>query len=139
MKSSLSIGEVAERFGLQTHVLRHWESVGLLAPERDGSGRRRFGDGDLVRIAVVLRSRAAGMSLADIRVLVDESAPSRHDVLQAHLAGLERRMTQMRRSREMTLHALECRAHDITACPRFRALVADVVAGDTTWPSDELW
>jgi MerR family copper efflux transcriptional regulator len=25
-----SIGEVATRFGLPTHVLRHWESEGLL-------------------------------------------------------------------------------------------------------------
>ena len=38
MKSSAehpwSVGEVAERFSLPTNVLRHWESVGLLTPER---------------------------------------------------------------------------------------------------------
>ena len=31
-----SIGELAERFGLETHVLRHWESEGLLEPEAPG-------------------------------------------------------------------------------------------------------
>ncbi|WP_340688600.1 MerR family DNA-binding transcriptional regulator [Amycolatopsis coloradensis] len=42
MKSStLSVGEVAERFGLATHVLRHWESVGLLKPAR-AAGSRSF-------------------------------------------------------------------------------------------------
>ncbi len=35
----------------------------------------------------------------------------------------------MRRSREMTLHALECRAHDVSTCPHFRAGVEDLLAG----------
>ena len=35
-----SIGELAGRFGLETHVLRHWESEGLLDPERERSGYR---------------------------------------------------------------------------------------------------
>ncbi len=77
MKSSLdwSIGEVAERFGLETHVLRHWEDVGLLAPARDSAGRRRYGRDDVVRVATVIRSKAAGMSLDQILVLLDADAP----------------------------------------------------------------
>ena len=39
---SWSVGELAERVGLATHVLRHWEDVGLLSPVRDGSGYRRY-------------------------------------------------------------------------------------------------
>jgi hypothetical protein len=62
MKSSrLSIGATAARFGLATHVLRHWEDLGLLHPERNSADRRLYGDDDLVRIAVILRSKAAGM------------------------------------------------------------------------------
>jgi len=37
-------------------------------------------------------------------------------------------MAEMARSREMTLHALRCRAHDIAQCPNFRAGVDDLVA-----------
>jgi hypothetical protein len=37
-------------------------------------------------------------------------------------------MEEMRRSREMTEHAMGCRAHDIATCPRFRAGVDDVLA-----------
>jgi MerR family transcriptional regulator, copper efflux regulator len=135
MKSSaISIGEAAARFGVATSVLRHWEDAGLLHPERDAAGRRRFDDGDLVRIAVILRSKAAGMGLDQIAVLLDEQAPSRHRVLEAHLDELARRMAEMERSREMTLHALNCRAHDIATCPRFRAIVVGVVDGTGTWP-----
>ncbi|HWV26917.1 MAG TPA: MerR family transcriptional regulator, partial [Aeromicrobium sp.] len=46
-----SIGEVADRFGIATHVLRHWEDMGLLTPQRDTADRRRYVDDDLVRIA----------------------------------------------------------------------------------------
>ncbi|MGA8257453.1 MAG: MerR family transcriptional regulator, partial [Nocardioides sp.] len=120
MKSSpetWSIGELASRFSLATHVLRHWEDVGLIAPLRDSAGRRRFGRDELVRVAVILRSKAAGMSLEQILVLLDAEARDRHQVLEAHIADLDRRMAEMELSREMTLHALECRAHDVATCP----------------------
>ena len=61
-----SVGELAERFGLETHVLRYWEDVGLLAPARDGAGRRRYGSDDVVRVATILSSKVAGMSLEQI-------------------------------------------------------------------------
>ena len=124
---TLSIGQMAARTGLETHVLRHWESVGLLRPRRDGADRRRYTRDDLVRIAVIQRSKAAGMSLDQIVVLLDADAPGRHRVLEQHVADLDRRMAEMQRSREMTLHALRCRAHDIATCPRFEAAVEDLV------------
>lgn len=129
MKSSgtLSIGEIAARVGLETHALRHWEDVGLLRPQRDGAGRRRYSLDDLVRIAVIQRSKAAGMTLEQVQVLLDAEAVDRHRVLEAHIADLDRRMEEMRRSRAMTEHALRCRAHDIATCPRFKAAVEDMV------------
>jgi MerR family copper efflux transcriptional regulator len=137
MKSSLrSIGDTAARFGLETHVLRHWEDKGLLAPARDGAGRRLYDDDDLVRIAVILRSKAAGMSLEQIAVLLDDDhGPKRHEVLQEHVADLDRRMEEMQLSRAMAVHAFECEAHDMTRCPGFRATIADVLDGTTTWPT----
>lgn len=127
MKSTLSIGDAAKRFDLDTHVLRHWETVGLLTPVRDAADRRRYVPDDLVRIAVIVRSKAAGMSLEQIAVMLDADAPERHRVLEEHIADLDRRMDEMRRSREMTQHALSCRAHDIATCPRFKAAVEDLV------------
>ncbi|WP_270366463.1 MerR family transcriptional regulator [Microbacterium algeriense] len=132
MKSSAdhpwSVGEVAERFDLPTNVLRHWESVGLLRPPRDPAGRRRYGEDEIVRIAVIQRSKAAGMSLEQIAVLLDDGSAGRHQVLQQHLDDIDRRMQEMRLSRAMTEHAMGCRAHDIATCPRFRAGVDDVLA-----------
>jgi DNA-binding transcriptional MerR regulator len=130
MKSSeisWSIGQLAERFGLGTHVLRYWEEVGLLEPVRDDGGRRRFGDAEVIRVAVIIRSKSAGMSLEQIRALIDGEVSDRREVLNAHIQDLDRRMAEMTRSREMTLHALDCQAHDIATCPNFAAGVTDIL------------
>jgi MerR family copper efflux transcriptional regulator len=124
-----SIGEMAAQFDLETHVLRHWEDVGLLLPARDSGGRRRYGRDELVRVAVILRSKAAGMSLEQIGVLLDSGSADRHRILQEHLDDLAVRMDEMARSQAMTEHALNCRAHDIATCPRFREGVEDLLAG----------
>ncbi|MCK9795695.1 MerR family transcriptional regulator [Isoptericola sp. 4D.3] len=133
-----SVGGLAARFGLETHVLRYWEDMGLLAPARDGAGRRRYGQDDVVRVATILSSKVAGMSLEQIQVLLDAGghdtgAVERHRVLAAHLAELDRRQEEIERSRHMTEHALSCRAHDIATCPRFREHVQDLVDGTRTW------
>ena len=52
----MTIGELAARFGLATHVLRHWEAVGLLGPERRG---RTVGAATVGSISTVWRSSCA--------------------------------------------------------------------------------
>ena len=124
-----TVGELAARFDLPTNVLRHWETFGLLTPARDASGYRRYGHDDLVRVAVIVRNKSAGMTLEQIGVLLDGEAAGRHEVLEAHLRDLDERARSIERSREMTEHALRCRAHDIVACPRFSQHVADLTEG----------
>lgn len=130
MKSSeWTVGQVAERFEVGTNVLRHWEDMGLLKPARDSADRRRYSRDDVVRVAVIQRSKAAGMSLEQIRTFLDAEARGRHEVLLEHVADLDRRMEEMRLSREMTMHAFSCKAHDLTSCPHFRGWVDDLLAG----------
>lgn len=129
----LLIHDVAARFGLETPVLRHWEDVGLLDPVRDASGYRRYGPNDLVRVAVIARNKAAGMTLEQIRALLDTGLPGRRAVLEQHLVTLDERDREIERSRLMTEHALRCEAHDIVACPRFAAMVEDVIHGTGDW------
>lgn len=134
MKSSRSdkrwsVGQLAERFDLEAHVLRHWEDKGLLRPARDPAGRRVYGEDDAYRVATILASKASGMSLDQIRTLVDATTDGRREALRAHLTELDRRQADLERSRHLTQHALECRAHDITTCPGFQTHVADIVEG----------
>jgi len=129
------VGEGARRFGLATHVLRHWEDVGLLAPARDAGGRRRYGADDVTRVAAIVRNKDAGMSLEQIRLLFDGEADGRHQVLREHLADIDERIRALEVSRAMTEHALRCDRHDITTCPRFREALASTLAGHT-WPEE---
>lgn len=124
-----SVGELAERVGLPAHVLRHWEDMGLLSPRRNTSGYRRYTREDLVRVLTIRSSQAAGMSLDQVRTLLDVDSAGRHELLEAHLARLEEQRHELERSRLMTEHALRCRAHDIAQCPRFVSYVQDLVDG----------
>ncbi|MFQ6397265.1 MerR family transcriptional regulator [Nocardia sp. KC 131] len=128
MKSSdsvTSIGVVAERFGLATHVLRHWESIGLLRPARDSAGRRRYGEDDAFRIAVILRAKEAGFALDDIQAMLSTTdSAARSAVLRNRRSELQARVAKAQASLEMIDHALACDHEDFTSCPHFRGAVS---------------
>ncbi|WP_122262097.1 MerR family transcriptional regulator [Ornithinimicrobium cerasi] len=126
---SWSVGELAARVGVAPHVLRHWEDVGLLSPVRSSSGYRRYSRDDLVRVLTIQSSKVAGMSLDQVRALLDVDAEGRAEVLQGHLDALAAQTRELERSRMMTEHALRCRAHDVAQCPRFASYVEDLVGG----------
>ena len=120
-----SIGEVAARFGLPAHVLRHWEAEGLLTPARAGD-RRRYTDADLHRVAAILISKKAGLGLADIRtMLAVRSAPARHELMAHHRKRLLTRIAQAQAALDMLEGGMECPHDDIMTCPHFQGLLAD--------------
>ncbi|MGW4894009.1 MerR family transcriptional regulator [Kitasatospora sp. NPDC004240] len=126
----MTIGTLAGRFGLATHVLRHWESTGLLAPVRDTAGRRRYGPDDLTRVAVILRAKEAGLSLDAIRELTATAdAGRRRELLGAEAEVLRARIAAARASLDLIECALGCAHEDVTRCARFRALVAERTGG----------
>lgn len=55
---------------------RHWESMGLLAPARVTAGRRRYGEGDLYRVAAIPRAKQAGFSLDEIWEVTAKADPT---------------------------------------------------------------
>ncbi|MGK8522428.1 MerR family transcriptional regulator [Nocardia asteroides] len=133
----ISIGELAARFGLATHVLRHWEDVGLLAPRRDGAGRRRYHEDDAETVAMILLGKQVGLSLEELAALVTEASDraARRDLLRAHRDQLVRRIARTTAALETITHALDCEAEDFRDCPHFRAKVAHALALVTNRPS----
>jgi MerR family copper efflux transcriptional regulator len=125
MKSTeLTIGELARRFGLATHVLRHWESAGVLTPSRRVGGQRRYDEGHLATVAVILRAKEAGLSLGQLRELLAGGRLDRREVLQAQYDDLTRRIAEAKAAQVMLEHAMACRSEQLTACPEFRRLAA---------------
>jgi MerR family redox-sensitive transcriptional activator SoxR len=65
----LTISQVAREAALRTSAIRYYERIGILPRAERVSGRRRFGETTLHRLAVVQRAREAGFTLREIRTL----------------------------------------------------------------------
>lgn len=68
------INDVAETTGVTSRTLRHYDAVGLLPPaEVDESGRRYYGEDELVRLQQIRIMRELGLGLEQIgRILAGE-------------------------------------------------------------------
>lgn len=119
-----TIGELAARFGLATHVLRHWEDMGVLSPARRVAGRRVYGPAQVTRVAEILLGKDAGFSLEELRELF--AAPDRgqrRKVLRAQLAQVRQRIARLTLSQTLLEHGLRCQHPDYQSCPHFQAMV----------------
>jgi MerR family transcriptional regulator, redox-sensitive transcriptional activator SoxR len=112
MATELSIGEVSERSGVATSALRFYERRGLIASTRTDGNQRRYDRAVLRRIAFIQAGRAAGVSLADIRMalagLPTGRTPSRKD--------WERLSNRWRDDLDARIATLEALRERLTTC-----------------------
>ncbi len=66
----LGIADLAEAFGVTHRAIRFYESKGLLSPRRV-NGARIYSRRDRARLALILRGKALGMSLADLKTYLE--------------------------------------------------------------------
>jgi len=105
--SALTITDLAQEFDITPRAIRFYEDVGLLTPSRAGRNRV-YSQRDRTRLKLTLRGKRLGLSLQEIKQLVDmydsasDTAPQLQaflDVLAAHRQLLE----QQREDIEITL------------------------------------
>ena len=112
-----TISDLAKEFDLTTRAIRFYEDCGLLSPERSGpSGRNRvYTSRDRTRLKLTLRGKRLGLSLAEIKELVDMYESPRDTVpqlkkflivLAAHREQLEQQLADL----QVTLE--EVRTHE---------------------------
>ena len=65
-----TVRELADELGVTTRTLRFYEAEGLLAPRRVGTARV-YTARDHTRLVLILRGKRFGMSLPEIREIVD--------------------------------------------------------------------
>jgi len=68
--TTYTITELALEFGLTTRAIRFYEDHGLIAPSRAGRNRV-YGNRDKVRLKLTLRGKRLGLTLSEIRELID--------------------------------------------------------------------
>ena len=69
-KEHHSISELCDEFGVTARALRFYEDEALISPERRGT-QRLYTDRDRARLAWILRGKRVGLSLAEIKELLD--------------------------------------------------------------------
>jgi MerR family redox-sensitive transcriptional activator SoxR len=70
VSATYSIGEVASRVGLSTSALRYYETLGLLSEPERVSGRRRYDQAALDRLAMIDVAQRAGFTLREVSELL---------------------------------------------------------------------
>ncbi len=114
-----TITELATEFDVTARAIRFYEDVGLLTPQRAGRNRV-YSAGDRTRLKLTLRGKRLGLSLQEIKQLVDlyDADSGSRQQLEAFLAVLadhRRLLERQREDIEITLaeieqHAQRCRA-----------------------------
>ncbi len=128
-RTTFTITELAREFDITARAIRFYEEAGLLAPARAGRNRV-YTQRDRTRLKLTLRGKRLGLSLQEVRRLVDmyDSPADTAQQLEAFLLVLAEHREQLERQRddlEITLaeigqHEERCRRLLAAAGPTAR-------------------
>ncbi|KQR61869.1 Cu(I)-responsive transcriptional regulator [Acidovorax sp. Leaf160] len=119
------ISTAAERAGVSPRMLRHYESLGLLAGvARTDSGYRQYTESDVHTLRFIRRARDLGFSIQEIATLLglwqDQHRASAQvkQIAQAHIDDLGQRIAAMQ-AMQRSLQALVgcCQGDGRPECP----------------------
>ena len=101
MNETQTITELARDFGVTTRAIRYWESHGLVSPAREG-GNRIYSKRDRTRLKLALRGKRLGLSLAEIKDLIDmyDTAEDESSQLLSFLDVLAQRRAALEQQRD---------------------------------------
>lgn len=119
----LSIGEVADRAGVNTSALRFYEREGLIESSRSDGGQRRYERDVLRRIAFVRAAQQVGLTLDEIRTAL-HSLPERRTPTAADWERLSRswrptldaRIAELQRLRDRLDSCIGCGCLSLRVC-----------------------
>lgn len=113
----LTIGDLARHTGVKIPTIRYYEQMGLVAaPERSDGNQRRYGAAERERLGFIKHARDLGISIDDIRELLELSAHpevpcARADkIAEGQLNSVRSRIASLRKlERELERITSQCR------------------------------
>ncbi len=104
----MQISDLAESLGITSRTIRLYEKIGLVEPpKRTDGGVRYYEKADLKRFKFVLRLKALGLSLDEMKELAemfnredrvpDKIMPRLTELLDTHLNSIKERITTLQR------------------------------------------
>jgi DNA-binding transcriptional MerR regulator len=138
----LTIGEVSRLTGRAASSVRYYERIGLITAPARVSGRRRYPPAVVRTLAVIDTAQRAGLTLAEIRLLLTSSPGDRAAAERLRQAAV-RKLPEVRaliERAELVRHWLEaaasCTCPSLDDCPLFdepsRLPSRDMTAGTGT-------
>jgi DNA-binding transcriptional MerR regulator len=127
---TFTISELAAEFDITPRAIRFYEDVGLLTPGRAGRNRV-YAQRDRTRLKLTLRGKRLGLSLQEVKDLVDlyESPSDTAQQLSAFLRTLSEHRTLLEQQREdLDITLAEIAQHE-ERCRRLLAGAAGVRRG----------
>ena len=119
----MRIGEVAERAGVNTSLLRYYEDIGLVPAAERVSGQRRYDSTVLRRLAVIDVAQRAGMRLDEIRLLLEHGNEPMSEQLRElatdKLPEVDALIERATRVRAWLQTATDCNCQSIDDCALF--------------------
>jgi MerR family redox-sensitive transcriptional activator SoxR len=125
MHETLTIGQLAQRCGLNTSAIRYYEATGVLPEPVRVNGQRRYGSDAIRRLEVLDVAKRAGFSLDEARVLLksaDAGTPAFESLreLAAHkLPEVEALIERAQAMRDWLLTANDCSCTSLDVCALF--------------------
>ena len=125
-QNALTIGQVAERSGLNTSAIRYYERVGLLAPPARASKRRVYTESVLEALALIRLAQDAGFTVAETRMLMhgfDGATPASErwrKLTREKLVEVAARIERAERMRALLERLARCRCQTLDECVRSR-------------------
>lgn len=95
-----TIREIADEFGVTHRTVRHYEELGLIAPERRGT-TRVYHRRDRTRLALIMRGKRLGFPLEEIRTIIDlyDRPRGKASQLEYVLGQIDERRTDLEQRR----------------------------------------
>ena len=121
----LAIGDVVRRTGKVASTIRYYEEIGLISPPERISGRRRYPTEIVRELAIIETAQRAGLSLDEIRLLLEASPPDRRsterlrDVAERKLPELNEAIARAQVVRGWLEDAALCHCPTLDDCPLF--------------------
>jgi MerR family redox-sensitive transcriptional activator SoxR len=126
--NDLSVGEVAARAGVPVSTVHFYEAEGLIESWRTPANHRRYDRRELRRIAIARMAQSAGISLAEVKEVLDrlprERAVGKADWAKAAApwkALLDERIEMLERLRDQMGYCIGCGCLSLENCPLYNA------------------
>ena len=106
-KQTMGIGQLAKLAGMSPRTLRHYESIGILNPERAANGYRIYDAQDAKELARIQTLKQCGMPLRIIRRLLHDPDVDILSALREHLRTLRAQGESLEMAVKRTQDAIE--------------------------------